>query len=77
MHHIVLLVLICTTIQNNFHERNIYYSERDNVCIYGERADSIKLELNLDGLQTRKYLTTGATACDEWSHYYFNKVIPG
>jgi len=27
-------------------------------------------------VQTKKYLTTGATMCDDWSHYYYNRVIP-
>jgi len=42
----LLITLVFTTF--NYHERNVYYSDADNVCNFRGDADDIILKINLN-----------------------------
>ena len=54
----VCLILIALTVpcscQLNYQKRAIYYSEKDNVCKYGDQNDLINLVINLDDAEVLK-----------------------
>jgi hypothetical protein len=72
----LFLAVICQT-NPNFQDRILYYSESDNVCLSGERSDTINLTLILNYSETMRIKAAGATSCNDWKIRYSQQIQPG
>lgn len=61
---VFISLLIITLSQPNYQERNVYYSEADNSCRYGDHGDKINLIINLDDKERIKKEIDGGTWCN-------------
>lgn len=70
----IIFVALCDL--DNFQQRDIYLGENDNVCVYHEGSDRIKLIANLDGIETKIFDADGRTWCKPWGWKYFQQIAP-
>jgi hypothetical protein len=63
-----LVFIVLASGQPNYQERNVYYSEGDNVCRYTESSDKVNLIINIDDKDRVKKTIRGGTWC---ANYYF------
>lgn len=70
----IIFVALCDL--DNFQQRDIYLGEHDNVCVYHEGSDRIKLIVNLDGIETKIFDADGGTWCKPWGWKYFQQIAP-
>ena len=67
---VFLSLLLLANTQPNYQYRNVYYSEADNSCRYGDHGDKINVIVNLDGQERIKREIDGGTWCN------LNPIIP-
>jgi hypothetical protein len=66
----LLLLLVCVSAEDDFQQRLIYLSERDNVC--RQRTDKVKISVVLDDLDWLDLVGNGGTSCYDGIKYSDN-----
>jgi hypothetical protein len=70
----VLSAAVAQVTVTDYQERQVYYSEQENVCRYGSGFDWVNLAITLDGSAFNEVTVRTPTYCSQWGHNYATQL---
>lgn len=71
---LLLSAAIAATVVNDYQERQVYYSEEENVCTQGSGFDWVNLNITLDGNEYNEVTVKTRTYCSQWGNKYATQL---
>lgn len=72
---LLLSAALAKTIVKDYQERQLFYSEKENVCMHGSGLDWVNLNITLDGNFFNEVTVKTNTYCSQWGNNNANRIM--